>query len=99
MRVMKCLSADLIGLLLVTSLGSKHNTYPDHSEEHFSNARRVSIREASFGTTDPFSLEGTGEYEKEYLQAKEEDKNVKAIILCTPHNLLGLWTVLGSCVL
>ncbi|KAF4467806.1 aspartate aminotransferase [Fusarium albosuccineum] len=49
----------------------------------------VKVREVSFGTIDPFSLEAVKEYEKEYMRAPEESKSVKAILLCSPHNPLG----------
>ncbi|WAO96908.1 Aminotran-1-2 domain-containing protein [Fusarium falciforme] len=49
----------------------------------------VGVREVSFGTVDPFSLEAVQEYEKEYTRAQEDSKTVKAILLCSPHNPLG----------
>ncbi|KAM6512079.1 hypothetical protein FALCPG4_017065 [Fusarium falciforme] len=56
---------------------------------HLSNPNRVGVREVSFGTVDPFSLEAVQEYEQEYTRAQEDSKTVKAILLCSPHNPLG----------
>ncbi|KAK3216556.1 hypothetical protein GRF29_1g162585 [Pseudopithomyces chartarum] len=50
---------------------------------------QVDVREVSFGTIDPFSLDAVWEYEKEFIRARKESKPVKAILLCSPHNPLG----------
>ncbi|CAK1366366.1 unnamed protein product [Cercospora beticola] len=49
----------------------------------------VKIREVSFGSIDPFTLEAVSVYEKECEQARKEGKKVSALLLCTPHNPTG----------
>ncbi|KAH7006589.1 aspartate aminotransferase [Fusarium venenatum] len=49
----------------------------------------VQVREVSFNGIDPFGLEAVEEYEKEYIVARAEGRNVQAILLCSPHNPLG----------
>ncbi|KAJ5352360.1 hypothetical protein N7452_001334 [Penicillium brevicompactum] len=49
----------------------------------------VKLLEVSFGTMDPFSLEAVRRYEEAYAAAKSQARNVRALILCSPHNPLG----------
>jgi aspartate/methionine/tyrosine aminotransferase len=45
----------------------------------------------SFKGLDLFCLLAVDEYEKGYIAAKKEGKCVQAILLCYPHNPLGLY--------
>ncbi|KAF9884872.1 hypothetical protein FE257_000939 [Aspergillus nanangensis] len=49
----------------------------------------VNVLDFSFGSVDPFSLEGVQLYEQAYQRAIEDGKSVKAILLCSPSNPLG----------
>lgn len=51
---------------------------------------RVKAVGVSFGSVDPFSLEAVEKYEEELLRSKREGVPVKALVLCSPHNPLGM---------
>ncbi|KAF2965992.1 hypothetical protein GQX73_g7586 [Xylaria multiplex] len=55
----------------------------------FANRAMVNIQEVEFGSTDPFSLEALKHYEETYREAQQSGKNIRAILLCNPHNPLG----------
>ncbi|KAJ3577190.1 hypothetical protein NPX13_g3371 [Xylaria arbuscula] len=55
----------------------------------FANRARVNVQEVEFGSTDPFSLEAVEHYEETYREARQSGKNIRAILLCNPHNPLG----------
>lgn len=52
---------------------------------------RVKVQEVAFGSTDPFSLEALEHYEEAYRTAQAEGKVIRAVLLCNPHNPLGLF--------
>lgn len=91
-RRTKYSSDDLIGLHSITSLASELGRFiPPLFQNQPLTSNRVQVREVSFSGTDPFCLEAINEYEKEYIQAQKEGKCVQAILLCSPHNPLGLY--------
>jgi hypothetical protein len=44
----------------------------------------------SFGSADPFGLKAVSKYEEALLRSKGEGVPVKALLLCSPHNPLGM---------
>jgi aspartate/methionine/tyrosine aminotransferase len=40
--------------------------------------------------TDPFSLKAVGEYEKALLNSHDAGTRIRALMLCSPHNPLGV---------
>ena len=52
--------------------------------------RRVRTVTVSFGEIDPLSLEAVTKYEEVLVKAERQGTRVKALILCTPHNPLGM---------
>ncbi|GIZ47289.1 hypothetical protein CKM354_001038400 [Cercospora kikuchii] len=49
----------------------------------------VKVREVTFDSIDPFSLEAVSRYEQEVERARAEGRKVSALLLCTPHNPTG----------
>lgn len=47
------------------------------------------VIEVAFGDVDPFSVEAVQKYEEALLLARQNGTNVRALILCNPHNPLG----------
>ncbi|KAJ5816978.1 aspartate aminotransferase [Penicillium robsamsonii] len=54
----------------------------------------IELLEVTFATTDPFSLAAVQHYEKTYAEAKSKGFRVKALLLCSPHNPLGVFPYL-----
>lgn len=46
--------------------------------------------EVDFGNIDPMELEAVGRFEEVFGLAKQEGKRIRAILLCSPNNPLGL---------
>ncbi|GAQ44870.1 hypothetical protein AtubIFM56815_009359 [Aspergillus tubingensis] len=55
----------------------------------FGSRPQIGLLEVAFGTTDPFSITAINEYERTYAEAKRKGLQVKALLLCSPHNPLG----------
>lgn len=53
----------------------------------------MNVLEIQFEGLDPFSLEAVECFKEAYKRATEEGKIVKAILLCSPNNPLGLSSV------
>lgn len=51
---------------------------------------RVKVREVTFDSIDPFSLEAVSRYEGETERARAKGQKVSALLLCTPHNPTGM---------
>lgn len=51
---------------------------------------RVKTVGVSFGSVDPFSLVAVEKYEEALLRSRREGVPVKALMLCSPHNPLGM---------
>ncbi|KZF20923.1 PLP-dependent transferase [Xylona heveae TC161] len=49
----------------------------------------IKVVGVSFGDVDPFGLDAIAKYEEALLQAHHDGIEVKALILCSPHNPLG----------
>ncbi|KAF4552445.1 Aminotransferase class I and II-like protein 5 [Elsinoe fawcettii] len=50
---------------------------------------RAELIKVAFGDVDPMSVEAVGFYEKAFDEAKSRGVNVRALMLCNPHNPLG----------
>ncbi|KAJ5279493.1 hypothetical protein N7478_004865 [Penicillium angulare] len=55
----------------------------------FSTRAGVGLLEVKLGEIDPFTLAAVENYEEALLSARKEGMNVKALLLCSPHNPLG----------
>lgn len=44
----------------------------------------------SFGSVDPFGMEAVAKYEDALLRSRQEGVPLKALLLCSPHNPLGM---------
>jgi hypothetical protein len=54
-------------------------------------SRRVRIVTVSFGDDiDPLGIKSVSAYDKSFLDAKEVGMNIKVLLLCSPHNPLGI---------
>lgn len=50
----------------------------------------VRLLEVDFGEIDPFSMAAVQQYERALTEGKSRGLRIKALILCSPHNPLGL---------
>ena len=50
----------------------------------------MNILEVQFESLDPFGLEAVECFKQAHAKATEEGRNVKALLLCSPNNPLGL---------
>lgn len=51
---------------------------------------RVQLLEVDFGEIDPFSIAAVQKYERALTEAISKGLCIKALVLCSPHNPLGL---------
>lgn len=56
----------------------------------FKNHARVKPVLVAFGDIDPLSLEAVDCYEKAFLESRAQGVPVRALVLCHPHNPLGI---------
>jgi hypothetical protein len=59
------------------------------SESDFFGTQSVDLEYVSVGDTDQFTPACVAAYETAFEEAKARGRNVKALIICNPHNPLG----------